>query len=360
MAFTVDEKVTLAAALDAIGIHQIQVGYPTAEGLATVVRLKDEGCRAPLELLCPVFVAGWDEHLAASVAAGVDVVQILLRSSDEMLAVNGFTRAQAVRRLHDAVAKSVQLGAPITVFAASFSTQADGAFLLELLHAAESAGAQRVSLADSTGIARPDHIGQLVRAVTSAVQVPVAIHCHDDFGLATACTLAGLEAGARWADVSVLGIGERAGNASLEQVAAASRLSYGLDVGIDVSQLTSLCALVSQLAGRQIAPDKPIVGENVFTQQLDIHVEAAQQRPGLLEPFDPGLVGGTRQLRLGKGSGPVALRQKLHELGCVVDDETVTALTRWVTATAERYKCAVNDADLLAAIGRASAVEFGG
>ena len=188
---------------------------------------------------------------------------------------------------------------------------------------AAEAGADRIGLADTVGRATPAWMAALVRAVREVTDVPVSVHCHDDFGLAVANSLAAVEAGARAVSVTVNGIGERAGNASLEQCAVALELLHSIDTGLDLSQLCALSDLVAGYANMPVAPNTAIVGSNCFRHESGIHVAAISREPSCYEPFDPALVGAVRQLVLGKSSGRKAVRQLVGPAGQDLSDGAV-------------------------------------
>jgi isopropylmalate/homocitrate/citramalate synthase len=349
-AFTPREKLDVATRLDELGVHQVQAGFPSADGLETVRLMKAGGLSVPVELLCVAARPDWEADIGRAIDVGADVVQVLVRSSDALLEFWGSSREDALERAQTCIAFARERGARTVVLGTSFSTQADPAFLRELAVAGVAAGADRVSLADTVGIGRPAAIAALVEGIASATGVPVGIHCHNDFGLATACTLAAFEAGASWADVSVGGLGERSGNASLEQVAVALRFLYGADVGVATDGLCALAHFVAGVLRAPLAADKPVVGENAFAQKIDLHVAVADVAPALIEPYDPLAVGNRRSVRLGKGSGPAGIRVKARELGLEVTDEQVPRLVGWVNEAADRRKRPVTDVEFAQAV----------
>jgi len=175
---------------------------------------------------------------------------------------------------------------------------------------------------------------------------------HDDFGLAVANALAGLRAGASVADVSVLGLGERAGNAPTEELATALEGLYGINTGVRLEKLHALAQLVSRIAGVPIPAHKAVVGEDVFAQKLEMHVQVTSRDPSLHEPFSPEVVGHRRILKLGSGTGPVAVRAKLQELGLNVPEGEIPTLVRWVNHQALQRHQTVPDAEFAAEVRR--------
>lgn len=346
-AFTSEEKTDLATSLDAIGVHQIQVGFAHGDGPTAARSIKEAGVSVPVELLCITFRDDWRRDVDVSAESGVEVLQLLMRTTDPLLNLARLSRLEAIRRIREAVLYAVDAEIQTVVLGASFATQADPDFVVQLSLAAVDAGAARVILADTIGAARPSEMSSLVARVREAVDVPVGVHCHNDFGLAVAGTLAALEAGADWADVSICGIGERAGNASLEAVVMALKVLYGIDVGINSTALRHLAERLASILRRSLSPSQPIVGDHVFAQKLDLHVEVAARFPELLEPFDPALVGGQRTIHLGKGSGPHAVQSCLARLGHQASDDETLRLAAWVNNFAEITKRCVTDAELL-------------
>lgn len=225
-------------------------------------------------------------------------------------------------------------------FEPSFVTAADPQFLRYFYRTYYEAGAQEVGIADSMGVAKPSTIRYLTRLVRESVPVPVGIHAHHDFGMSVGLSLAALEEGAQRADVGVMGLGERAaGGTPLEEIVPALEGLYG----IDTEQLADLVGFVHRLTGVPIHASKPVVGENVFAQKLEIHVRVSDRAPELFEPYSPDLVGNRRLLKLGRGIGPTGVEAKLRELGLEAVEEKVTALVEMVNQWAIAHKRTVSD-----------------
>lgn len=346
VSFGVEDKVAIARLLDEAGIPQIEIGYG-AKDRAAIAAMKSAGVRAKLSVLIVGFRDDWQQSIDTALDAGADIVLVLFRASDRQLAMLGIDRRRALRELARAVEYAARRGAGQVGFNTSFTTMADPAFLAEMYRAAGEAGAQRFGIADSTGAASPETVAFLVQLVRSVATGPVSVHMHNDFGLAVANSLAGIRHGASIADTTVLGLGERAGNAPTEELAVALEGLYGVETGIRLDRLKALAELVSRTAGVAIPLSKPVVGEDVFAQKLEIHVEVTARDPTLHEPFAPELVGHRRVLKLGSGSGPVAIRTKLSELGMAVPDSIVSELVAWVNHQALATKRAVRDEELL-------------
>jgi isopropylmalate/homocitrate/citramalate synthase len=296
VSFSQDVKVELALALEAAGIRQVQVGYPgrfARDGEATrAVRAALNA--AAVEVVALAFVPDWEQEVDACLESGADVITVVYRASDRLHRLLGVTRAEALRRTSDAVGRAV--GDAIVAFVPSDSTRADAEFLVELWKSAADAGAQRIYVADSMGAGTPELISWLVARARASTRLPVGVHCHNDFGLVVANTLAGVTAGAEILDVSVNGLGDRAGNAPLEEVVAALALLYGADTGINLAALTPLSLRFAEAAGRPLHPNKPITGSAVFTHTLPTHVQAIEADSRSIQPFEPELVGNVQRL----------------------------------------------------------------
>jgi len=345
IAFTMDEKVDLARRIAGAGVRRLQAGYAGSDD-DTIAALKRAVPELELSALLIAFGDDWSSAAEGACAAGVEVLMVLFRIAPGQLAAIGFSEEQAIDRIATAVQRAAQL-VPTVSFDPSFVTIAEQSFLRRAYETARDAGAHRYGFADSTGIASPERVGELVtliRAVTDGGEV--GVHCHDDFGLGLANTVAGLAAGATLADASVLGLGERAGNCALEELAVALKLLYDVETGVHLERLTALAEYVSDISGWQISPAKSIVGHDAFSQKLAMHVALTRKDPALLEPFAPALVGNQRRLRLGVGTGALAVEAKLAELSLpALDDARVRALVAWINDIARERKTGVTDAE---------------
>lgn len=350
VAFSLDDRVVIAQALDRIGVRRIQVGFAGRDDDA-IHAVKNTDVQAEISVLCVVFDDMWRHNIEAAAQAGADVVLLLLRASDEQLALAGLTRDEGLRRITNAI-EHARGQVSTVVFQPSFATTAEPDYLVELCATAAAAGCHEIAVADTVGVATPEGTARLVSAVREAADVPVGVHLHDDYGLALANSVAALHAGATIIEVSVLGLGERAGNCALEEMTTVLEGLYGVDTNLDIAQLNGLARTVAEHSGVPVPTWKSIVGEDVFTQKLDIHVKVTSQAPWLLEPFDPLLVGQHRTLKLGRGSGPHAVRAKLDSLGQKASAQLTTALVAFVNRRAVEQKGVVTDEQLLSELER--------
>jgi isopropylmalate/homocitrate/citramalate synthase len=317
-AFSTEQKVDLACRLAALGIPLIEAGFPAvsaaeAEAVRAVVAA---GLAADIQVIARPLAADID----AAVATGADSIAIFVGTSDSHLTAKlRIEPARLLRQVADAVGYAKESGRNV-VFAAEDATRADPGFLVEICQAAQDAGADALGLADTAGVATPWSIQALVRRVTAASALPVAVHCHNDLGLATANSLAALLAGASGVQCSVLGIGERAGNAALEEVLLSLEVAFGHRTGCDLAALVPLAGRVAALLGQPVPPGRPVVGPNAFVHESGLHVDGIVRDPSTYEPYPPELVGRTRQLVFGKHSGRSALRRAVAGHGLALDE----------------------------------------
>jgi isopropylmalate/homocitrate/citramalate synthase len=285
-------KVELALALERCGVRQVQVGYPgrfERDRLATrAVREALSG--TAVEVVALAFVEDWGAEIDACLDSGAEVISIVFRSSDRLQRLLGVDRQHAVECVRGSVERAVAGGA-LVAFLPSDTTRADPDHLSELWEAAAGAGARRVYVADSMGAGTPELIAWLVDRAHAVTGLPVGVHCHDDFGLAVANTLAGVNAGAEITDVAVNGLGDRAGNAPMEEVVAALELLYEQPTGVTLSSLTEISRRFARATGRELPPNKPISGGAAFVHTLPTHREAISRDSRSIQAFEPEIVG---------------------------------------------------------------------
>jgi homocitrate synthase NifV len=312
--FKTADKLTIARALDAMGIDELEVGTP-AMG---VIEEADTAAIAALGLPCRLIAwcRALSDDLAAAVRCGAQGVHISLPVSDIQLKALGKTRAWVVERLQGLVPQALDRFAQVSI-GAQDATRADGPWLSDFAGMVSHLGAHRLRLADTVGIGRPATIGPLVTLCRrTAPDLPLEFHGHNDLGLAVANALAAAEAGAEALSVTVNGLGERAGNTALEQVAVLFDQHPTLACGIDRRHLLTVCRQVALASGRAIAPDRPIVGDMCFTHESGIHCHALLRDPRAYEPFAPQTIGrDQRRFALGSHSGSAGIRHLLHQAG---------------------------------------------
>ena len=340
IALSPNEKVEIAQALDALGVDVIEAGFAVSspgdfEGVRAVAAAVSRPTVASLSRTRPEDLDAAVEALA--VARGRTRVHIVLATSPIHMEFKlGLEPDEVVEQARASVSY-VRGRVDEVEFACEDATRSDPAFVAEVCRAAIEAGATTINLPDTVGYALPDEYAGFVRAVRSHCpeldEVTVAVHCHDDLGLAVANTLAGVAAGAGQVECTVNGIGERAGVAALEEIAMALRVradAYGYDTGIDVSHIGHTSRLVSRLTGYAVQPNKAIVGANAFAHEAGIHQDGMLKHTGTYQIMDPEELGLAMTLPLGKHSGRHAFRRACVEAGLqLTDSELAVAFTRF-------------------------------
>ncbi|RLI93966.1 MAG: 2-isopropylmalate synthase, partial [Candidatus Altiarchaeales archaeon] len=218
-------------------------------------------------------------------------------------------------------------------------------FLIRLLKSATEYGIDRYTIADTVGVMTPEKIKDMFAKLKKEAKIPLGVHCHDDFGLATANTIAAVKGGAQVVDVVVNGLGERAGNASLEEVVMALKLLEDYETNINTKKISNLSELVEKLFGVPVPPNKAIVGENAFTHEAGIHVDGILKKPETYEAIKPELVGAKRRFVLGKHVGMKSVKKMLDELNISVNDEQLREIFEQIKYIGDKGK-KVTSADL--------------
>jgi 2-isopropylmalate synthase len=313
VALTPEEKVKIAKQLDVLGVDVIEAGFPIASsGERDATRrvacagLKAETCGLARTI---------KEDIDAALACNVDRIHLFIATSDVHLAKKlKLTRAQALAQTVDSIEYAKRHDVRVE-FSAEDATRSDSSFLMQVLKAAAEAGAEILNIPDTVGVCVPRAMFNLIRKVKSAVDLPISVHCHDDMGLAVANSLAAIEAGASQVHATVNGIGERAGNASLEELALSLRTLYGVATNIRLKELWRTSQLVSKLTGVTVPPNKAVVGDNAFSHESGIHAHGVISSPDTYEPVPPEMVGRTRRLIAGKHAGSHGIDVMLQEMG---------------------------------------------
>jgi homocitrate synthase NifV len=327
IAFTNEEKVAIARAVAQAGVTEIEAGTPAMgrQEIAAIQAIVAAGLPLTAIAWCRMRI----EDVDAARAAGVAMVNLSIPVSDiQIEAKLKGGRAGALDRLARVVSYARGKGLAVAV-GGEDSSRADLDFLIVVVAAAKAAGARRFRIADTLSVLDPFATYALVSALRRATDLELEIHAHDDLGLATANTLAAIQAGATHASVTVIGLGERAGNAPLEEVAVALTQLYGRETGITLHQLGKVAALVAAAAARPIPVNKAIVGDHVFTHESGIHVDGLLKDRRTYQALDPALLGRAHRIAIGKHSGLAAVAALLAELGLpTAHDELPRILAR--------------------------------
>ena len=318
VSFTREEKVSLAKMLFHSGVTHLEVGIP-AMGDAECLTIAAIRKALPTSTLMAWCRANEDEIKRAA-ALKVDWVDISIPSSKQMIEHKlKCTQESLLNRMKQSIEYAISLGLQVCI-GCEDASRADIEFLSEIGMLGASVGASRLRYADTLGILEPFTVYEQIKHLVTSQPLDIEIHCHDDLGLATANTLAAIKAGARYANTTVVGLGERAGNAPLEEVVAALLQCHQQNVGVRLEMLPALCLAVSKAAGRPVAQQKSLVGEQVFTHESGIHVDGLVKDVRNYQGIDPQLLGRSHKLVLGKHSGLGSVQAVFDRIGISLDN----------------------------------------
>lgn len=334
VAFTPEQKLTIAQMLDDAGVHQIEAGFPAVSEneVKTIRAISDLGLKADILGLSRVTKGDID----AAADAGVDLVLLFVGTSDIHLRYKmKKSREDVLTMVTDSLDHCRARGVKAAV-SAEDTTRTDLDFLMHVYRTAEAGGAVRVGVTDTLGCATPEAISMLVSRARQEVKVPVQLHLHNDYGLALANAFAGVKAGATAITTTVNGIGERAGNVPLEQFAVGMKYLYGSDIGIDCTKMKRLSDVVCQFSGLHKPRNQPLVGTNVFAHESGIHVAAILNCPMTYESLPPEAVGNERHIIMGKKTGVNYVKKRLVDMSIGASEEQAIEICRRVKELGER------------------------
>jgi homocitrate synthase NifV len=342
--FSLAEKIAIAQSLSTAGVPELEIGIPTM-GEAEI-----ESIQAILDLNLNSRLMVWgrmtEMDLKACASSGVKFVNLSIPVSDLHIERKlGQNRLWVLAQISHFVSKARDLGLEVSV-GGEDASRADMSFIYRVVEIAQAAGARRFRFADTLGLLDPFTTYQRIHDLVRATDMEIEIHAHDDLGLATANSIAAIKAGATHVNTTVNGLGERAGNAPLEEVVMALWRIYGLPTGIEMQSFPEISQLVALASGRAIAANKSIVGDAVFTHESGLHVDGLLKDPATYEGFDPADVGRHRQIVLGKHSGSHGLKHAYAELGISLDDSQTSQLLAAVRQFASLSKRTLQPSDL--------------
>jgi homocitrate synthase NifV len=345
VAFTDGEKLAIAQALDTAGVPEMEVGIP-AMGPHEVELIQAITASAR-RARTMVWARMTDADLAAALRCGADIVHLSISVSDLQIERKlGKDRAWVLAAIGRYVDRAADAGATVSVGFEDASRAAPD-FLVRAAQVAQGRGAVRVRYADTLGLLEPFSTHGRIARLRQEIDIDIEMHAHNDLGLATANTLAALRAGATHASTTVNGLGERAGNAALEEVVMAARHLHGVDCGIDTTALRGISQLVAAASGRPVAAGKSIVGDAVFTHESGIHVDGLLKDRGNYEAFRPEELGRAHRLVLGKHSGSHGVRSAYARLGMQLSAGQAQAMLDCIRAHVSVTKRAPSDAELI-------------
>src|SRR5271157_4214993 len=346
------EKLRLAHQLDGLGVDVIEAGFPIAsdgdfEGVKAIAAVVRRPVIAGLARACrPDIERAWE----ALKDAAHPRIHVFLATSDIHLQYKlRITRDQCVSQARDAVRLAKSLCDDVE-FSPEDATRTDPEFLCSVLEAVVEAGATTLNIPDTVGYTVPSEFGELITTIRKQVKgiekVTISAHCHNDLGMAVANALAAVAAGARQVECTINGIGERAGNASLEEIVMAMRTrpdQYPYDTGVASEQIFAASQLLSEITGVSVQPNKAIIGRNAFAHEAGIHQDGMIKNPRTYEIMTPQSVGvPNTRLVLGKHSGRHALGQRCEELGFQFDRPALDAIYKKFVVLADKIKTVEN------------------
>lgn len=346
ISFTLKEKLDIALALEAAGVDEIEAGTP-AMGPEEV-----EAMGEVVDTLTTSRPIAWcrmtEEDVNAAIETGVTAVNLSMPLSDRQIKAKFDTdRISVLSHIHRVIEYASSRGLTVAM-GGEDASRADLEYVCAAVQVAEEAGASRFRFADTLGILDPFTTFSIFRRMCAETDMELEFHGHDDLGLATANTLAAVQGGATHVSVCVLGLGERAGNAALEEVAAVISHAAGCRTNVDLTRLPALADLVAAAAQRPIPDAKSIVGSSVFTHESGIHVAGLLRDPATYEAIDPTSFGRERRIVLGKHSGLSAVNHALQMMGIEASESEARLVLECVRAEAARAKRNVGLADVIA------------
>lgn len=348
VSITPEQKLQIAIKLDRLGVDVIEAGFPiVSHGEVQAIRsIKKSGLNAEICGLARALNSDIDLVMDCDLS----YVHTFIATSDiHMQYKLKMAPEEVMQKAVNAVEYAKSHGLQVE-FSAEDATRSDLTFLTKVFRAVGEAGADRIDIPDTVGYATPEFISNLVGIIKEQISVPISLHCHNDFGLAVANSIAGINAGAKCAHVTVNGLGERAGNASLEEFVMALQCLYKKEHNIDTKLLYETSKSVSNIMGIAVQANKAIIGENAFGHESGIHTHGILNNPLTYEPIDPEMVGRKRWLQAGKHAGAHGIRAMLEEFGIECTDEQLHKIVEKQKNLADKGK-SISTAELLSIAG---------
>jgi isopropylmalate/citramalate/homocitrate synthases len=338
ISFSDKAKMKIARQLDKLGVDVIEAGFPSStEGeRSTVKKISSLNLDSDICGLARVV----REDMDACIASNVDMVHVFVSTSDVQIKSTIKKGKDEILDLSYDSVKYVKDHGIKCLFSAMDATRTDEGYLFDIYKAVNDAGVDIINVPDTVGVSSPFKMHELILKISKRVNVPIDVHCHNDFGLAVANTLAAVESGAREVQVTMNGIGERSGNASLSEVVMALHSIYGVKTNIKTEYLFETSRLVESYSGFKLPPNFPIVGENAFSHESGIHAHGVIQDSRSFEPgiMTPEMVGHRRRLVLGKHTGRHTIKNMLAEYGISVREEDLREITERVKRLGDKGK----------------------
>ncbi len=343
IALTVDEKIKIAQRLDLLGVDTIEVGFPTASNgeRKAAKEIAKLGLNSELCGLARVV----KKDIDAVIDSNLSYVHLFIGTSplhrDYKLKK---TKDEILNQSIEMVEYAKDHGLKVE-FSAEDATRTEMNYLIEFYKAVENAGTDIINVPDTVGILVPSTARTLIRTLRKKINIPISLHFHNDFGLAVANTIIGLEEGANQSHCTINGIGERSGNTSLEELAVTLKIAYGLNINVDTTKLYDTSNFVGTITGIKMPPTKPIVGDNAFAHESGIHVDGILKNASTYEPIAPEMVGRRRTIALGKHTGHAAIKSKLDEHNIKLSDKQFDHIFTQIKSLGDKGKV-ITDNDL--------------
>jgi len=345
VSLTIEDKIEIAHQLNNLGVDVIEAGSPmSSDGEKKVVKaIANEGLKSEVCALARATKGDIDK----AIDCDVDLIHMFIPTSPVQMkyAVN-LSSDQVLSATVNMIEYIKKHGLKCE-FSPMDATRSEMLFLKQICQAAEKSGADMINIPDTVGIMIPKNMSKFIQELRSTVKVPISIHCHDDFGMAVANSLAAVETGATQIHCTINGLGERAGNASLEEIVMALHMIYNMKTGINSRLLYSTSRIVSTLTGVFVQANKAIVGQNAFAHESGIHTRGVTVKPLTFEPIKPELVGRKRKLVAGKLAGTSGIKTELEEIGIKPTEKQLKKIVKRIKDLGDKGKM-VTDADLVA------------
>ncbi len=343
VSFSVDQKIALAKRLDAFGVDFIELGHPAVspDVYESVEALNDLDIRATKM----AHGRATKSDINDTLAIGVGWMGIFLGTSPISLKHKfNIDRTTALRRIEEAVKYGKDKGLKLR-FTAEDASRTDIDFLIEVARLVQSCGADRFSMADTVGCLTPTKTKELVKKVKAELDIPIHVHCHNDFGLATANALSALEAGAKCVDVTVNGLGERCGLPRLAEVVTALVNVYKVNESWELGLIPELSELVTEFSLLGAGDNQPVTGKNAFSHKAGLHVKAVVKDPRTYEAMSPESINRTRKLVIDKYTGRDAVKNKFESLGIILRNHDLKDILKYIKSNPEKVNW--TDSDLI-------------
>ena len=345
VSLTNNEKMHIAEQLSELGVSVIEAGFPinSKPEREVVKQIVQSGFKSKICGLSRVIEADID----ACIDCDVDIIHTFVGTSDIHIKDQMETDRKSVKEKAVKAVKKIKDAGFECLFTPMDTTRTPFQYLIEVCKEVVEAGADRINVADTVGVMNPPAMRYLIGELRKGIKVPIEIHCHNDFGLAVSNSLAAVEAGVSYVQATINGLGERAGNTSLEQVTMALEVLYKIKTGIKTEKLTEISKLVERLTLVRMPPNTPIIGRNAFTHEAGIHAAAILKKGRTFEPITPEMVGQKSRIVMGKHTGRHAVQDTLKQLGYKTDEKQTQEITMRIKELAEKQK-KISEDDIIA------------